>query len=811
MLRHYIKTTLRAIKFHPFYSLVSILGLSIGLASCMLIFSYWSYEKSFDKFHVDSSRIFRVSQEKNIENEPVSASATTYSRVGQKLSSNFAKAEAVLRMHRLAQNTSIQFEETIFKQDGIIGAETGFFDFFDFRFIAGSASSWKKTGQSLILTESLAEKIFGKADPIGKPIRINGAYGSYGEDGYEEFRNYTVTGVIQDLPGNTHLDFTALISLDLYADADQEFSNWGSSLYTYVKLPQGVDKGELDIALNKIAEQSFPESGLQFLSLGLEDIHLKSSLINEFKSNGNEQVLYLLVALAILVLLVAGCNYINFATARAIQRHKEIGLRKVFWAGKSQLFAQLLTEAFLINLLAAVLAVLLIILANPFLYRLTGIDLLHEMMFNLGISSQMAILGAAVLFSGLYPAWMVSKSSFKSLTSKSQVQLKIQRPVVIFQFACSIFVIGFTLMISSQLRFMQESDSGLDLEKTLVISGPSVESEGIDLGRQLGSFEGLLKTDSRINGISAANFVPGQLISGKAEGYIRKLGTPEIDANNYSFTQIDEDFIAEFRLQLMAGSGFNSTTKGGETVIINEEAARLLGFDSPQDAIGRRIHYRRNTTPEIVGVLKNFHQFSLQEAYQPIIFEMESQPAGYLYLKYNADAESKLLGDLSAFWEETFPGNPFTYFYLDEFYQRQYQQDRNFFQVFQVFSALAILVASLGFFGLTYFLATSKVKEIGIRKTLGAEFRDVVQILGKGTLPSLFFASLISIPVLVYLGGLWLENYAFRISLAWWMLLLPVLIFGCLAFTLLFIQAFRSFRTNPVCALSESSSGTFNR
>ncbi len=811
MLRHYIKTSIRGIKFHPFYSIVSIFGLSVGLASCLLIFSFWSYEKSYDKFHSHLDQIYRVSELKKLENEVISASASTYSRVGEKLRNDFAGAEAVLRIHPLAQNTSIQFEETIFQQDGILGVETGFFDFFDFEFIAGSASNWKNTPQSVILTESLALKLFRKTDPVGKPIIINGAYGAYGADGYEEFKNYTVAGIIQDIPINTHLEFSALISLDLYSNPDREFSNWGNSLYTYVKLPKNGNQADLDEALGQIATETFPDSGLQFYSLGLEDIHLKSSLLNEFKSNGSEQALYLLAALAVLILVIAGCNYVNFATARAIQRHKEIGLRKIFWARKYQLFEQLFTEAIFVNLIATVLAFLLIALVNPFLFSLTNIDLLHEMIFNLGIGYQLAIIAAAVLFSGLYPAWLVSKSSYQSLSSNSQSQLKIQRPIVVFQFAISIFVIGFTLLISAQLRFMQESNAGLELEKTLVLNGPSVENSEFDLGQRLESFQSSLKTDSRIKGVSAANFIPGKLISGNAEGYVRRLSVPEEEANNYSFTQIDEDFIPEFKLEILAGRGFNNASSGQETVIINEEASKLLGFESPEDAIGQRIHYRRNSTPEIIGVIKNFHQFSLREAYQPIIFEKGKQPDSYLYLKFNSSSETALLSDLKASWEQAFPGNPFNYFYLDEFYNQQYQQDQNFFQVFQIFSGLAILVASLGFFWLTFFLATTKVKEIGIRKTLGAEFKDVVAILGKGTVPSLLIAGLISIPFIYFLGNSWLQDYAFRIAIGWWVLLLPLILFGLLTLFIIQIQALRSYRANPIDALQEGGNGNLSR
>lgn len=812
MLKHYIKTTLRGFKFHPFYSFVSIFGLSIGLASCMLIFSYWSFEKSYDSFHSNPEKIYRISQEKSLDNGSSSYSASTFSKVGQELRSSFPEAESVLRIHRSGQNTSIQAGDRVIRQEEIIGAETTFFDFFDFKFISGSENQWKNTPQSVILTQSLAKKLFGNTnDPIGNEIIINGVYGTYQNGGYQEFKNYTVAGVIEEIPANTHLDFSAIISLALFADNDREFSNWGDQLYTYVKLINSGKSDQLNAALAGISETIFLDQGITLHPQELKEIHLKSNLINEFKVNGNEQVLILLTALALLVLVIAGCNYVNFATARAIQRHKEIGLRKIFWANKTQLFFQILVEAIIVNLIGFGSSFLFIALINPALIELTGVDLLHQLIFSTSIYLQLGILILAILFSGFYPAWLISKSSIHSLSSKPKSQLIIQRPLIVFQFSISIFVIGFTLLISSQLNFMMESNSGMELEKTLVLSGPSVESEDFNLEQRINSFQNSLKTNPKINGVTSSNFIPGKLIQGKAEGYVRKISDTKEEANTYSFTQIDTDFITEFGIQLEAGRTFDPKRNERQSIIINEEAAKLLGFNSPNEAIGERIYYRRNSTPEIIGVVKNFHQFSLQQAYQPIIFELGSQPDLFIYLKYDESIEASMKKEIKDNWEEAFPGNPFNYFYLNDYYNKQYSQDQNFYKVFQLFSGLGILVASLGFFGLTYFLATSKVKEIGIRKTLGARFIDITKILGQGTLSSLIFAGLVSVPLIYFLGNKWLENYAFRIEVYWWILIAPLVLFAVLSVCLILIQSVRSYRLNPIDSLQEGSNGTLER
>ncbi|WP_425636625.1 ABC transporter permease [Algoriphagus yeomjeoni] len=808
MLKHYFISTLRGIRFNPFYSIISILGLSIGIASCLLIYSYWTFENSFDRFHPDSEKIVRVSQEKKLETGGINTSASTFSKVGQELKNNSSAVESVLRIHRSGQNTSLHAGEKVIIQDDIIGAEPSFFDFFKFNFIQGSSEQWKNTPQSVILTEPVANRLFGNTNPVGKSLVINGVYGSYRSTGYEEFKNYIVAGVIEDLPRNTHLDFAVLISLNLYQNPDQEFSNWGDQFYTYVKIFNSDQDEDLRSSLNALQEQVFSGQGISFKTTPLEAIHLKSNLSNEFKSNGSEQILFLLSALAILILCIAGCNYINFAIARSILRKKELELRKIFWAGKFQLFSQLIFEALFINMIAFGFAFLTLILLNPVIIEVSDINLVRQLLSNDSWYFQLGILAIAVLLSGLYPAWLVSKNS---PTSRGSFKMPIQRPLIVFQFAISIFVIGFTLLISSQLDFMKKSNPGLDLEKTLVLSGPSVENEGVNLAQQISGFMNLLRSNPKITGLTSANFIPGKPIKGKAEGYVRRLGSPEESANTYSFSQIDSDFISEFDVQVLAGRGFDADRNEQQGVLINEEASRLLGFDSPKDAIGERIYYRRNSTPEIIGVAKNFHQFSLREAYQPIIFEQGDQPDLYLFLKYQAADESALLSQVETSWKSSFPGNPFNHFYLQEFYNTQYQQDQNFFTAFRLFSSLAILVASLGFFGLTYFEASSKIKEIGIRKTLGASFLDISRILANGTISLLVVAGVVSIPLIYYLGESWLENYAFKTEFSWWILIAPVLLFSILSITLVMIQSIRCYLVNPISSLQEGSNRTFQR
>ncbi|SFG24063.1 putative ABC transport system permease protein [Algoriphagus hitonicola] len=621
------------------------MGLSLGLGTCLIIFSYWSFEKSYDQFHPNHERIFRIAQVKSIEEGGEVLNASVFSKVGQAFLNQETIAESLVRIHRNGPNTSIQLENEAFLQPGIIGAEESFFDLFQFDFISGSSSGWISTPQSVVLTESTATKLFGDEDPLGKPIQINGSFGIYGNDGYQEFKNYTVAGVIEDIPGNTHLDFSAIISLNIFTDPEREFSNWGDQFYTYVKLNATNTQAELEESLDRFAKEKFSESGISFFSQPLSSIHLGSNLNNEFKPNGSQSVLWMLGLIASIVLIIACANYINFSLARSLQRKKELHLRKIFWAKKHQLFQQLTIEAFLINLIAFTLAIILLILLQPLLEYLIGFDLIASLLLPKNIITWLVVLLLGVILSGIYPAWVISSRSFKSFYRGGFQPPSFQKPLIIFQFGLTIFVIAFSLLIYSQINFMRTQNLGFNTENVLVLSGPSVEAENVNLDQRVESFKNFLTSRKEIGKVSSANFVPGQAVRGKAEGYIRQLGQPEESAHTYFFTQMDTDFLKNFEFKISAGRTFSKNFTDQNGIIINEEASRLLGFTDPIDAIGKKIYYRKNTTPEIIGVVKNFQLFGLQKQYEPLIFELGENPNQFLYLTVKDSDE--MLADLS--------------------------------------------------------------------------------------------------------------------------------------------------------------------
>ncbi|MHA7128342.1 ABC transporter permease [Algoriphagus namhaensis] len=798
MILHLLKTSFRSIRLQPFYTGISILGISLGIATCLLMASYWTNETHFDQFHPDYESIYRVAQERTIEGGGAQQSATTFAKVGQNLISETDLLESSVRIHLNTPNTSLQAGEEVFVQDRMMGAEENFFDLFDFEFTYGSVQNWKNTPQAVVLTEEVSARLFGDMNPLGRAIQIHGSYGSYGAQGYEEFKNYTVAGVLKKLPQDTHLDFSVLISLDLYADREREFSNWGDSFYTYVKLKPEVDRALLSDQLDRTSSAIFPDMGLSFFLQPLADIHLKSQLPNEIKPNGNERALWVLVSLAFLVLVLACTNYINFTLAKSLQRRKELSLRRIFWATRGALFQQLILESLLINVIAFGFALVLLVLIHPLISTITELDLIAPLLQPKTLVLALGVWLLSSLLSGVYPAWVISGKNYKKQVTESFQTPRFQKPLLVLQFSLSVFVLAFTFLIYQQIDFMQDQELGFEVSQTVVLSGPSIDLADGDISQNLKTFLAETRNFAAVEEVATGNFIPGQTIRGSAEGYVRRLNQPVESAHSYFFTQVDANLLSNLDMKLLAGEFFNPDLARSEGLLINEEASRLLGFANPEEAIGQKIYYRRNTTPEIIGVLQDFHLFGLQKQFQPVIFEQGELPDSYLYVRYQAGAEPEVIKKLERDWATFFPGNPLQYFYLDEFFNRQYEREQSFLTSIQLFAGLAVLISFFGFYGLIYFMANARTKELAIRKTLGANWQDFVRLLGKDTVVLLILSGVLSWPLSYWIGMDWLESYAFRVSLQTWTLLLPVLPFALLIGIVVSVQAVKVYLRNPI-------------
>lgn len=807
LLRFNLLVAFRSIRKNTFFTALNVVGLGLGFFSCLLILEYVSEQFSYDKFHPDFENSYRITHSIKDSDKSLEKIAT-FSRVAEELALNYPAIDEVCRIFPLKGNIVVEKGETRFLEQKMLGVDSSFFDLFQFSFLHGSPQMALKEPRSIVITERVFKKFFRKdQNPIGAEIVINGGFGFWSPQGYQDRLVYKVMGVIADLPSNTHLDFEYLISLNIYPDLERELNNWGESFYTYFKVGDQESIETIREGLPSIAAKYRPNQNLSLGIQKMQSIHLTSSRTGELKSNGSEESVWLLVAVASILLLIAGTNYINFATAKAISRQKEIGIRKIFWAKKHQLFVQLMTEAFVLNALSIIFALLLIPIFNPLISSLMGFNMMDQLFSTRFLFIGLALFSISSLLSGIYPAFYISRlkatAVIQGTANSSHSGVGARKLLVGFQFAMSLLVIGFSAILFSQMKYVNQKNLGMNIDRTVVVNGPTI---GVDNDSIFNSGMSYFKEEvQRLSGVThmtLANFIPGKEIRGEANGYVRRMGTPESGANSYSFSQVDYQFFSTLEIPLIAGRSFDPAIASDQlSIIINKEAAFQLGFNSPEQAVGEQINYRMNSTPMIIGVVDNFHQFSLRSNYQPIIFEVRNAPDKYCYFKVSSNHDLAGIAKIQDVWGKAFPGNPFSFFFLENTYANQYQKEDQFLKTFGLFSILAAFVAALGVLGLAFFISKSIQKEIGIRKTLGANFYNINLIVVKRLGLYVALACILSVPFVYFLGENWLNSYAFRIDIKWWMLAAPGCMLILIAIAAVSSQSFKAYKQNPVQSL----------
>ncbi|HEY9487198.1 MAG TPA: ABC transporter permease, partial [Chryseosolibacter sp.] len=676
-----------------------------------------------------------------------------------------------------------------------------FFTVFSVPLIHGIDSLVLKEPFKVVLSETLARKYFGNEDPIGKTIRNNGEH------------DFEVTGVFKDLPPNTHMKISALFSyasFETLVDDPEAMKSWHwDGHFTYILLDKNADPKAFEKKLLTFSEKHEAEelkragAGMVFHLQPLTDIHLDSDFMFEFKRNGDRQSAYFLSIVAILILIIAWINYINLSTAKSIERAREVGVRKVMGSDRTQLVQQFLFEAILFNTIAVAIAIVLVVLLTPSFSELTGRDLGYVLLSESMFWAWMAVLiiGGALL-SGLYPAFVLSgfrpvevlKGRFKN-TAKGVL---FRKGMVVIQFVASITLIVGTFTVYRQLRFMQDQKLGVDINQTLVLQAPNVVDS--TYAQKFQVFKQQIMQYPEVLSVTAASSVPGRQPEWNAGG-IRRLSQREDEANQYRVIMMDHDFIKTFGLEVLKGRPFSGELSNEyQNVMINESAARLMGFSKIEDAINDEIFFWGDTF-RIIGVLKNYHQESLKKAYEPLVFRYNDAPGGYYSIKFNTSNVRESIVKFEDHWKALFPGNPFIHFFLDDHYNEQYQADQQFGKVFGVFSILAIFIACLGLFGLSSLTAIQRTKEIGVRKVLGATIQSILALMSRDYLMLLSVSIVLAIPIAWWIMRSWLQEFAYRIPLAWWIFVVPSLTVVLIALITVSVHTFRAARTNPATSL----------
>jgi len=766
MLQNYLKIAWRNSLRYPLNSTLTIVGLAVGLACSLLIIMHVKEEMSYDKGFSKASRIYRITSE-NI-GETRRQWAATSPILGVEMQQQIPAIERVVRFHRpspnrvfsyqLSSGMSKQFEE----REGFF-ADSSVVDVFDLPFVKGDPQTALCQPNAIVLTEAMAKKYFGDQEPLGKLL----------QDELDK-RPLIVTGIIQAFPFPTHLRFDYLISMAtwyLYTNQDKHQNRGWAGFYNYILLNDHTSRSVLESRIPAFMVKFYEATGenskdiLTSRRLPIQpimDIHLRSKLEKEMGRNSDITYVYVFSVAALFILLLASVNFINMATAQAFTRVKEVGIRKVLGARNGQLFWQFLSESLLFMLVAASLTLLLFHLALPMYNGLTDNSLRFGLLFtpsNVGL--MLLLAGVVSLVAGLYPAWFIARfnpvHSLKGRKNPISSVTLVRKGLIVFQFVVSIFMIFSTIVVYWQMQYFQSKELGFDQEQVV-----AVKLYGPDMWEKVDLLEQELRKSSAIAGVARTSTLPGDRFS---TDMLTLPGRSE-PASQMRFMWTDEQALPLLGIDLKTGRHFTRKADGASlSFILNEAAVKDLGLSSP---IGQKI-VALGDTGEIVGVAEDFHFASLHTAVEPLVIVQQPTQTNYFLLKIKGHNLAQAIGFARSTLARVSPASVFSYLFLDEKLARLYDSEQRTGQVLNVFAGFAVLISCLGLFGLSAYSAQLRTKEVGIRKTLGATVASIVLLLSKDFLQLVLVAIVIASPLAGGTMSRWLEGFAYRIDLTWWM------------------------------------------
>lgn len=791
MLINYLKSAWRTLWKDRYYALINVFGLAVSTAVFLLLVHYVRFEYSYESFIQKADDLYRVTLDNYNGSEYVDTDCETYPPLGPFLKQEMPEVLDFTRIQMLEDNNEIQYKHQAFRIEHSYAADPSTFSLFEMPFIKGDADSFDQPYQ-LVLSETEAMRIFGSEDPIGKTVKQENAL-------------YTVTGVFQDSPANTHLKLDMLVSFStLNALGWAIDDNWGgNNNYLYVQLPPKTDLNAFNAKLHALTKNKL--SGKVddiFNAEPIKSIHLHSHKFFEPEVNGDVKTVNFLAVIALLILLVGSVNYVNLTTARASERVKEIGMRKLLGSSKGLLIRQLLLETLIINLVAMSLAVLLIGLALPFYMQLIGqnipVNLFGTAFFWLSIG---LLLLFNCLISGLYPAFRLAAIKPIKVVGRVFTTDKdgsfFRKVLIVGQFLSAMVVLSATLIVFQQLEFIKNQDIGLNPSELLVIRGPKTGTDSLRSEKGLAFKNGLLALPE-VENVALSDAVPTALYDVSTSVGITRYGSTDRNRYNYILYGIDEDFIPTNDIKLL-GENFKKGPENEHKLLVNETAARLLGFENAAGAIGQPIDLWGDKR-FVIGVMKDFHQLSLKEAVQPMIHWYSTESA-FFTVKLQTEHIAGSLRTIEKQWKAIYPAYPLNYHFMDELLDQQYRSDRRFGEVVGVFSVLVLLITCLGVLGLTTYTIHKRTKEIGIRKVLGASVPSIFGLLSLDFVKLIVLALVLATPITWYAMNSWLENYALHIQIQWWVFGLVGLFAIAITVLALSYQAVKAAWMNPVESL----------
>lgn len=819
MIKNYIKIAWRNLNRSKVQSVINIAGLAMGMVACLLILQYISFEFSFDHFNNNAKDIYRVNNDRYQNGKLIQHGTITYSGVGKAMQSEYPEILRTTRVEPFSQQVISSRNNKTGDLNGI-AVDNTFLSMFSYPFVAGDKQNGLKEPNSVILSASVATKLFRNRNRnyqniIGQTILIS--------------RNPTpfkITAVCADVPENSHLSFDFLISYNsLYAgkngfwkQADYDFT--ASDFWHYIQLKPGADYKALEAKFGGFSKKYFQGTKVsgseeRFFLQPLLKTRLYSDFEYEIGRIGNATTVWSLLTVAILIICIAWINYVNLSTAKSLERAKEVGIRKVTGATKAQLIGQFLTESFLLNVLALGIALMVIYFIQQPFNNLVQHQLSLKNLFNTGVNGfgialpLAAFLLLGMLASGFYPAFVLSAFKpvlvLKGKFTTSGKGILLRKVLVVGQFAVTVALIISSIILYKQVRYMNRQNLGIDLTKMLVIKAPVLTNWDSTFIDRENAFKNELKQIAHVKGASVTGRTAGDELSRMFNVHRTDKNMAEkLTMRNMS---VDADFIQVYGVKVLAGRNFDAKDYNADpnklhNLVVNESAVKLLGYTSNEDAIGKSIRFGTGDKDwDIIGVINDYHQKSLRYAIEPLVLAPSYGTDNPISIKVDTKDLAATIASVKEKYNAFFPNNFFDYYFLDEKFNNQYKNDQLFEKVFGIFSGLAIFVASLGLLGLSLFTTAQRTKEIGVRKILGASVSSIIVLLSKDFIRLVLLAIVIGTPIAYFIMQKWLQGFVYRTSVPVWVYISAATLAVFIALITISFQAVKASVANPVKSL----------
>ena len=815
MFKNYFKIAWRKLMRNKTFSFINIAGLTIGMAACLLILQYVSFELSYDQFHKDVHDIYRVYNDRYQNGKLIQHGTITYSAIGKAMNDDFEEVAENVRV--LPQGgRMLRYKNNKIREEDGFAVDANFLTMFSFPLIAGDPNTALKEPNALVLSEELATKLFGfeeknPAASLNKIVQLGA-----------DSTPFKITGIFRNVPENSHLYFNLLISyqtvISTYGWEAADYSFKSSDFWHYVRLKKGVDYKKLEAKFPAFCQRHFEGNKIsgsdeKFYLQPLSKAHLYSDFEYEIGRTGSATVVWGLLIIAVFIIAIAWVNYINLSTARSLERAKEVGIRKVVGSRRRQLISQFLTESLLANVFSLVLAFLVVFTLQPSFNKMLEHNLSISYLFTKGLNGYtisiglLIILLSGILASGFYPAFVLS--SFKPILvlkgnySGSNRGIFLRKVLVIGQFGITVALMIGSFVVYRQINFMNQKALGFNMDQLMIITPPVLTQWDSTFINRTNLFKEDLKQLANVKAAATSWSVPGGELGRSFN--VRQADSGSLARNTVRHTGIDYDFLNVLQVKLIAGRNFRPGDHQQDfgklrNLIINESAVKLLGFNSPEAAIGKSI-LRGDKQYDIVGVVGDYHQKSLRFPLEPIIFFPAYSTYSEITVKINPVNAQQTIAAIKKKYDEFFPGNLFDYQFLNERFNRQYRDEQLFGKVFGIFAGFAIFIACLGLFGLSLFATMQRTKEIGVRKVLGASVSNILLLLSKDFMRLIIIANVIAVPVAWWIMHGWLADFAYRTTLSWWIFLLAFGLALLIAIVTISMQTIKASVANPVKSL----------